>query len=228
MPVQFQHLDTGRIDTTESYFSDQFLKGRINSGQESNRGFDPIFDEGREEEWQDRNWKEVKANEMKYDEDVNHYITLTLADLVNPKSLAFANQYTVSIDADVGQIAASLEETFKKYFLYKINADFLLLNLGLFHPETNILGETYFDKGESYYFCAASSLKEVKGGRSGMSDVLEKLAGGFGKYVEILRYMKNSADNFLSFNFKFSKREMANLEETLNLEIRNRKDSGPA
>ena len=176
--------------------------------------------------WLDRNWKEVKANELKYDEDVNHYITLTLAELANPKSLAFANQYTVSINADVGQIAASLEEKFKKYILYKINADFLLFNLGLFNPDTNILGETYFDKGESYYFCAASSLKEVKGGRSGMSDVLEKLAGGFGKYVEILRYMKNSADNFMSFNYKFSKREMENLTQSLSLEMRKRKDSG--
>jgi len=203
MPVRFEQLDTGKIDTTESFFSDQFLKSRINSGQESNEGFDPIFDEGRDEEWQDRNWKEIKANDLKYDEDVNHYITLTLANLVDPKSLELANQYTVSIDADAGKMAVSLEETYKKYFLYKINADFLLLNLGLFHPDTNILGDRYFDKGESYYFCAASSLKEARGGRSGMSDVLEKLSGGFGKYVEILRYMKNSADNFLSFNLKF-------------------------
>ena len=150
MPVKFKHLDTGKTDTTESFFSDQFLKGRINSGQESNRGFDPIYNEGRDEEWRDQNWKEVKANELKYDEDVNHYITLTLADMVNPKSLAFANQYTVGIDADVGQIAVSLEETFKKYFLYKINADFLLFNLGLFNPDTNILGKTYFDKGSAH------------------------------------------------------------------------------
>jgi len=228
MPVHFTHLDTGKIDTTESFFSDQFLKSRINSGKESNEGFDLIFDEGRDEAWRDRNWKEVKANEMKYDEDVNHYITLTLADLANPKSLAFANRYTVGIDADAGQIADSLEEKFKKYFLYKINADFLLLNLGLFNPDTNLLGEAYFDKGENYYFCAASSLKAVKGGRSGMSDVLEKLSGGFGKYVEILRYMKNSADNFLSFNLKFSKREMEDLAEALSQEMRKRKDSGPA
>ena len=228
MSVQFTHLDTGKVDTTESFFSDQFLTSRINSGQESNEGFDLIFDEGRDEQWREQNWKAVKANEMKYDEDVNHYITLTLADLANPKSLAFASQYTVGIDADAGQIAASLEEKFKKYFLYKINADFLLLNLGLFNPDSNLLGETYFDKGESYYFCAASSLKEVKGGRSGMSDVLEKLSGGFGKYVEILRHMKNSADNFLSFNLKFSSREMANLEKTLSLEMQKRKDSGSA
>jgi hypothetical protein len=228
MPVQFTHLDTGKIDTTESFFSDQFLRSRINSGQESNQGFDPIFDEGRDDEWRDQNWKEIKANEMKYDEDVNHYITLALADLTNPKSLALANQYTIGIDADAGQLAASLEEKFKKYFLYKVNADFLLFNLGLFNPDSNLLGETYFDKGESYYFSAASSLKEMRGGRSEMSDVLEKLSIRFGKYVEILRFMKNSADNFLSFNCKFSHREMANLEETLSFEVRKRKNSGSA
>lgn len=228
MPVQFTHLDTGKIDTTESFFSEQFLRSRINSGQESNQGFDPIFDEGRDDEWRDQNWKAVKANEMKYDEDVNHYITLTLADLANPKSLAFANQYTIGIDADVGQLAASLEEKFKKYFLYKVNADFLLFNLGLFNPDCNLLGETYFDKGESYYFSAASSLKEMRGGRSEMSDVLEKLSIRFGKYVEILRFMKNSADNFLSFNCKLSRREMEKLQETLSLEVQKRKNSGSA
>ncbi len=226
MPVHFKHLDSGKIDTTESFFSDQFLRSRINSGVESNEDYDPILAEGRNDEWCDQHWKDVKANELKYDEDVNQYITLTLADLANPKSLAFANQYTVGIDDDVGQIAVTLPEQIKTYFLYKINADFLLLSLGLFRPDTNILGEAYFDKGESYYFSAASNLKAVRGGRSGMSDVLEKLAGGFGKYVEILRYMKNSADNFLSFNFKFSKAEMQDLEAALSKAARERKDSG--
>ena len=226
MPVHFKHLDNGKIDTTESFFSNQFLRARIDSGKESNEGYDLILEEGRNDEWCEQHWKEIKANELKYDEDVNQYITLTLAELANPKSLAFANQYTVGIDDDVGQIAVSLPEQIKTYFLYKVNADFLLLNLGLFRPDTNILGEAYFDKGESYYFSAASNLKAVKGGRSGMSDVLEKLAGGFGKYVEILRYMKNSADNFLSFNFKFSKTEMQDLEATLSRAAQERKDSG--
>ncbi len=226
MPVHFKHLDSGKIDTTESFFSNLFLRGRIDSGRESNEGYDLIFEEGRNKEWCERHWKEIKANEMKYDEDVNQYITLTLAELANPKSLAFQSQYTVGIDDDVGQIAMSLREQIKTYFLYKINADFLLLSLGLFRPDTNILGDAYFDKGESYYFSAANNLKAVKGGRSGMSDVLEKMSGGFGKYVEILRTMKNSADNFLSFNFKFSQAEMQDLESVLSQAAKSKKDSG--
>jgi len=224
MPIKFQHLDSGKADTTESFFSNQFLQARINGGNESNQGFDPIFDEGRDEEWREKNWKEIKKNEFKYDEDVNQYITLTLADLVNPRTLDLIHKYTVGIDSDAGQIAVNLEERFKKYFLYKINADFLLLNLGLFNPDTNVLGNAYFDKGETYYFCAASSLKGAHGGRSGMSDVLEKLALGFGRYVEILRHMKNSADNFLSFHFKIDPKEMRRIEETLSVEVRKRKE----
>ena len=52
------------------------------------------------------------------------------------------------IDSDVGQIAVNLEEKSKKYYLYKINAGFLLLNQGLFHSDTNILGDAYSDKGD--------------------------------------------------------------------------------
>ena len=120
------------------------MRGRLDSGKESNEGYDLIFEEGRNEEWCERHWKEIKANEMKYDEDVNQYIALILAELANPKSLAFQNQYTVGIDDDVGQIALSLQEQIKTYFLYKINADFLLLNLGLFRLRHQYPGRSLF------------------------------------------------------------------------------------
>ena len=60
-----------------------------------------------------------------------------------------------------------------------------------------------------------------------MTDLLEKMSGGFGKYVEILRTMKNSADNFLSFNFKFTKAEIAGPGScTLSQAAKGKKDSG--
>ncbi len=227
MAEKFTHLDSGDSDTTESFFSDQLLKARIEAGLESNAGYDPIFEEGRSEEWKERHWKQVKANDLKYDEDVNQYITLTLADLANPQSLSLIHKYVVGLDADVGKIAVQQEQTAIRYFLYKINADFLLLNLGLFNPDGNVMGEAYFDKGESYYYSAATSLKKVEGGRSGTSDVLEKLANQFKKYVVILRQMKNSADNYFSFHFKVSDLEIRSLEETLSFEVRRKNGPGP-
>ena len=44
MVEKFTHLDTGNIETTESFFSNRFLKARIESGHPSNEGLDFIFE----------------------------------------------------------------------------------------------------------------------------------------------------------------------------------------
>ena len=225
MVEKFTHLDTGNIETTESFFSNRFLKARIESGNLSNEGLDLIFEENRSSEWQEKYWKQAKDNRLKYDEDVNQYITLILSDLVKGRSQTLINKYIVSMDADAGQSVVETSERSKKFNVYRINADYFLLNLGLLRSDTNILGNAYIDKGGFYYSSAASSLKVVFGGRSTLSDTMEKLSLQFLKYVRILRHMKNSDSNFLSFNFKLSKLEIKKLERTLTEELSVKKRS---
>ena len=225
MVEKFTHLDTGDIETTESFFSNRFLRARIESGHPSNEGLDLIFEEKRSSEWQEKYWKQAKDNRLKYDEDVNQYITLILSDLVKGRSQTLINKYIVSMDADAGQTVVEASERSKKFIVYRINADYFLLNLGLLRSDTNILGDAYIDKGGFYYSSAASSLKEVLGGRSTLSDTMEKLSRQFVKYVRILRHMKNSDSNFLSFNFKLSKLEIKKLERTLTEELAVKKNS---
>ncbi len=213
MPVQFIYMDSGDTDTTESFFSDHFLRARINDNKPSNKEYDPIFEEGRNDNWIQEHEKEIKQNNLEYEEDVNQYISLMLAEMVNPKSTVLARQYLVGANSDAGQIAIDLKLQSQKYQVYRINADFLLFHLGLFSSDTNILGDKYFDKGESYYNAAACSLRNARGGRSGLSDVLEKLSLKFGKYVEILRYMKNQSSNYFSFHFRFSDEDMTRFQK---------------
>jgi len=123
------------------------------------------------------------------------------------------------MDADAGQTVVETSERSKKFNVYRINADYFLLNLGLLRSDTNILGNAYINKGGFYYSSAASNLKEVLGGRSTLSDTMEKLSLQFLKYVRILRHMKNSDSNFLSFNYKLSKLEIKKLERTLTEEL---------
>ena len=225
MLEKFTHLDNGSIESTESFFSNRFLKARIESRHPSNEGLDLLFEENRNSQWREKNWKKAKDNQLKYDEDVNQYITLMLSDLVKGRSQTLVNKYIVSMDADVGQTVMETNERSRKFIAYRINADYFLLNLGLLRSDTNILGDTYVDKGEFYYSSAASSLKEVLGGRSTLSDTMEKLSHQFVKYVKILRHMKNSDSNFLSFNFKFSKLEIKKLEKTITRELAFKKKS---
>lgn len=228
MPIEFIHIDSEETETTESFFSNQLIKARIKSENPSNKDYDPVFDENRSEEWDETHWREVKQNNLNYDEDVNQYIALTLAEMATPKSLSLTNQYLVGIKSDVGQIAINLDQKSQKYNLYRVNADYLLFHLGLFSRESNILGDAYFDKGESYYYYAASSLKAAHGRQSGLSDVLEKLSHKFGKYVEVLRCMKNQSENFFSFHFNFSNDEIQNFQEQLTdiCRIRKEMDAG--
>ena len=220
MPVQFSYLYSIETDTTESFFSDQFLRARINDNKPSNVKYDPIFEEGRNESWLQSHESEIKQNNLEYEEDVNQYISLMLAEMVNPKSTFLAQQYLVGTNSDAGQIAIDLKIQSQKYKVFRTNADFLLFHLGLFSSETNILGDKYFDKGRSYYNSAACSLRNARGGRSGLSDVLEKLSLKFGKYVEILRYMKNQSSNYFSFHFKFSEKEIIQFQEQLSGELK--------
>jgi len=223
MVEKFIHLDTGDIETTESLFSDRFLRARIESGYPSNEGLDLIFEKNRDFKWREHNWGEIKDNQLKYDEDVNQYITLILSDLVQGRSQSLTNKYLVSMEADAGQMAIKVGERSKKFFVYRVNADYFLLNLGLFRSEKNALNDAYIDKGGFYYSSAASSLKKVFGGRSTLSDTMEKLSCQFVKYVRILRHMKNSDSNFMSFHFKLSNLEVEKLERTLTEESAKKK-----
>lgn len=220
MPVKFSYMDTMETDTTESFFSDQFLRARISDNKPSNIDYDSIFEEGRNEAWIQSHEREIKQNDLEYEEDVNQYISLMLAEMVNPKSTVLAKQYLVGTNSDAGQIAIDLKLQSQKYQAFRINADFLLFHLGMFSSETNILGDKYFDKGGSYYNAAACSLRNARGGRSGLSDVLDKLSLKFGKYVEILRHMKNQSSNYFSFHFKFSGKEIVQFQAQLSEELK--------
>jgi hypothetical protein len=220
MPINFIYSNS--TDTTESYFSNHLLNARIDSNQASSVEYDPILEDNRSPEWKEKHWKEIKANDLNYEEDINQYITLSLSELVNPKS-SLNSSYIVKTSLDAGQIAINLDNASDIYRVFRVNADFLLFHLGLFSQNSNVLGDTYFDKGGAYYNSAACSLKQARGGRSGLSDVLEKLALKFGKYVEILRYMKNRSSNFFSFHFQYTNAEMANFQKQLSVECQKRK-----
>ena len=227
MAEHFIHLDTRDIETTESFFSNRFIHARIDSGHVSNEGYDEILEEERDQGWQEAHWKEVKENQLKYDEDVNQYITLALSDLAKPQSVDLINKYVVDLKSDAGQVAFQTSEKSKKFIVYRVNADYLLLTLGLFRSDLNISENAYIDKGSEYYFSAASNLKGMFQGRSPMSDVMEKLSNGFGKYVEILRTLRESDDNYMSFHFKFSQPAMESLEQSLTAEVNKNKRERP-
>lgn len=85
MPINFIYSDSLETDTIESYFSNHLLNARIDSNQPSNADYDPILENQRDPEWKERHWKEIKDNDLNYEEDINQYITLSCQSKIRCK-----------------------------------------------------------------------------------------------------------------------------------------------
>src|SRR5205085_12028284 len=108
-----------------------------------------------------------------------------------------------------------------KYLIYKTNADFLLVSIGIFdNPHAadthrNKLKpseEAYLGRGKTYYHFAYSYSQQVHRKNAGVSEVLEKLSVGFDKYIRILSHMRGE---YLDLIKRLSDGEVYHLERSV-------------
>ncbi len=172
------------------------------------------------------------SNKDFYDEDVNVYIAHLLNSFIHPDYLERARPYLSKYDTEVFRRLSTSRDARLKYTLYKTNADFLLVSLGIFdNPELSLeLGtppppaggaharlrpqeEAYVGKGRTYYRFAYSYSQQIHGRHTAISEVLEKLSTGFDKYLRILSHMRGEYLNLLR---SLSRGEVYHLERVVN------------
>lgn len=201
MPL-YHDLSTSTEGTTELFFLKLLFKARIDTSNETSKDFVPEL-EG------------IVENDRKFEEDVNVYIADALNSVMDPAAIELRKRLSVSLHQDVGVGISKSTPRSAKYLFYKINADGLLLLLGLFKPE-NIPFEAYLDKGTTYYAAAAGYRQEIDGRRSPISLTLEKMAQGFPKYVGLLRFMKNKYSELFGLGLKLSGEQVREIEKNMN------------
>jgi hypothetical protein len=172
------------------------------------------------------------SNKDYYDEDVNVYIAHLLNSFVHPDYIERARPYLSRYDTEVFQRLATSRDARLKYTLYKTNADFLLVSLGIFdNPEMNLENglpihggssghqnlkpreEAYIGRGRTYYRFAYSYSQQIHGRSTGVTEVLEKLSAGFDRYLRILSHMRGEYLNLLR---SLSRGEVYHLERVVN------------
>lgn len=156
------------------FMIDRLLDGRMSSGNPSNGDF--------------------------YDEDVNIYLAGLLTGMVCGHEEAA--RLVVPYDADLFELVRAEPDPRVNFHRYRVNADFLLVSLGLFggppgrpcqSPALRIGRESYAGRGSTYYGMAASYARETFRGPSAIGDVMGKLSLGFETYVRILSVMKSES-----------------------------------
>jgi hypothetical protein len=162
------------------------------------------------------------SNAEFYDEDVNMYLTNLLCSFMKPEFHHRARKYLSPYDTSLFAKIENSSDARLKYTIYKTNADFLLISIGIFSNADirrleaaqlfNNSEEATMGKGKAYYNFAYSYSHSMFKKSTGISEVLEKLSTGFEQYVEILSHMRGKYFNILD---RLSAGEVYHLERSI-------------
>jgi hypothetical protein len=148
------------------------------------------------------------SNQVYYDEDVNVYLASLLTSFMNPEYHERTRKFLSRYDSDLFEKVRQSSDVRLKYTIYKTNADFLLISIGIFrNPDGLRPGskdalmkdneEVYVGRAKAYYQFAYSYSQAMFRKATAISEVLEKLSKGFEQYVEILSFMRGEYFNIL-------------------------------
>jgi hypothetical protein len=160
------------------------------------------------------------SNQDFYDEDVNVYLAHLLHSFVNPEYVEQSRRFLSKYDTDVFRRLSQSTDARLKYQIYKTNADFLLVSIGIFdNPAPGSTArsvqpaeEAYIGRGKTYYHFAYSYSQQMHRRNEGVSEVLEKLSVGFEKYIRILSHMRGE---YLDLVKRLSNGEVYHLERSV-------------
>jgi len=161
------------------------------------------------------------SNQDFYDEDVNVYLAHLLHSFINPEYVEQSKKFLSKYDTDVFRRLANSADARLKYQIYKTNADFLLISIGIFdnpmgpsaqRSKVQPSEEAYVGRGKTYYHFAYSYAQQVHRKNQGVAEVLEKLSVGFDKYLRILSHMRGE---YLDLVKRLSQGEVYHLERSV-------------
>ncbi len=161
------------------------------------------------------------SNQDCYDEDVNVYLAHLLHSFINPEYVDQSRRFLSKYDTDVFRRLGGSTDARLKYQIYKTNADFLLVSIGIFDSPQLAGGsrtrvqpseEAYIGRGKTYYHFAYTYAQQMHRRNAGVSEVLEKLSTGFEKYLRILSHMRGE---YLDLMKRFSNGEVYHLERSI-------------
>ncbi len=157
------------------------------------------------------------SNREIYDEDVNIYLAHLLFAISTSTYQKLVKKYLVSYPSDLTNLVDTSDDNYIRYFIYKINADNLLVHLGVFQdlrqnmnlPRQNICPKTeeqFKEAARAYYEQAAIYNQRIYRKKTAVGEVLGKLAHHFDQYCNVLQVTRK---DFFHFANHFKDREFS-------------------
>ncbi len=154
-----------------------------------------------------------------FDQDIEIYLAHLLFAASMPDYQEAVRRYVSLNVRDVMDFIDRTDDQVIRYFIYKINADYLLVHLGIFEgageqvPFTSESRREYIRLARNYYEQAASYHKKIYNRPTAIGSVLDKLAGQFEGCVRVLHGMRRS---FFDFSSRFQDKAFSDFFEQMN------------
>ena len=164
----------------------------------------------------------LESNETVFDEDVNIYIANLLDRITYKPQVYQRDDRILKHDSDIALLASRSSNNRESFEIYRQNADYLLLQLGLFTgnfdepPRPKRFWEhelIFFEKrARAYYRFAAGYAERAFGNCSALAAIMEKISNDFAKYLILIRHLKI---DYFHFHRKFSNGEFYHMTKQL-------------
>ncbi len=138
----------------------------------------------------------LEADRELYDEDVNTYLAGLLVSYFDPTYLQAISQVISAYDLDIFEEVKKSEDRYHAYWIYKVNADDLLVSLGIFKRfREESKGD--LEKLKHYYSSAADYQRRIYGKLTAVGEIQMKLADWTDRYLTILSEARGEYLHFM-------------------------------
>lgn len=161
------------------------------------------------------------SNTYEFDEDVNVYLAHLLFAVSLPEYYDITDSYLAEGSSGLMQMVQETEDPVVKYYIYKVNADHLLVHTTIFddlsaghrHRFFKSSPKYYRELAKLYYEQATILHQKIYRQKTGVKEVLGKIARHFKDYQNLLRLVR--AQYFGYFD-KFRERAFKGLAQEIN------------
>jgi hypothetical protein len=147
---------------------------------------------------------QLPSNENSFDEDVNIYLAHLLFAASLPDYQEAVRRYLSTNVSEMTELVEKNDDRIVRYFIYKVNADHLMIHLGVFHDleaSRHLFAKSekqYVSMARDYYSQAADYNRRIYRRQTAIGSVLEKLAYDFNRYQAVLHFARKEFFHFAS------------------------------
>ncbi len=155
-----------------------------------------------------REERRFPSNKKVFDEDVNIYLAHLLLAYSTSSYQDLVAKYLSAHDSEIRELVDGSRDRYVKYFIFKVNADYLLVHLGIFQDLDGVIrfgqrkihrSERYFAQNAiSYYEEAANYNQKIYRKKTAVKEVLLKLATYFDDYRNLLKQTRRDYFHFIN------------------------------